>query len=130
MRMNDMFPSKYLKKEEFPAPAVLTIKVCAMEEVARGEEKPILYFVEKSKGLVLNKTKGIELALHYGDDTDEWAGKKVRLSADPSVRDLSGKIVGGIKLECAKGKGKAAPPPPPPSALVPVDGEDGDDGVF
>ena len=124
MRMNDMFPSKYLKKEDFPEPKILTIKLCAIEDVAKGEAKPILYFNELAKGLVLNKTKGSLLSETYGDESDTWTGRKVKLSSDMTVRDLSGKIVGGIKLECSKAKPAKAAPPVTVEAIVPDDSQD------
>jgi hypothetical protein len=124
MRMNDMFPSKYLKKEEFPEPKILTIKLCAIEDVAKGEAKPILYFNELTKGLVLNKTKGSLLSETFGDESDTWTGRKVKLSADMSVRDLAGKIVGGIKLECSKAKPSAKPAPVTVAEIEPDDSDD------
>jgi hypothetical protein len=94
-----------------------------METVAKGEEKPILFFNEKAKGMVLNKTKCKLLEAAFGDDTDTWTGRKVRASIDPDVRDLAGNIVGGIKLECSKGK--AEPPKPAPAPVV----ADSDDNI-
>jgi hypothetical protein len=120
MDINSMFPSKYLKKEDFPQPTVLTIKLCAIEEVAKGETKPILYFTERAKGIVLNKTKATLLGSTFGNDSDSWAGRKVRLSIDPTVRDLAGNVVGGIKLECSKG----AAPPKPVVVPLPADSDD------
>ena len=104
MKASNLFPSPFLKKEDFPAPEILTIKRVSMETVAKGEEKPIIFFNEKVKGMVLNKTKTKLLETSYGDDTDDWVGKKVRLSSDPDVRDLAGNVVGGIRLEVTKAK--------------------------
>ena len=117
MRMSDMFPAKYLKKEDFDAPTVLTIKNCAVEEVGKNDAKPVMYFNERVKGLVLNKTKASLLSETFGDDSDAWVGRKVRLSSDPSVRDLAGKIVGGIRLECSKA---AAPVKAAPVTITPA----------
>ena len=116
MKVSDLLPSRFLKKEDFAKPTVYTIKHLAIEEVAKGEEKPVLYFLEVTKGLTLNKTKIKQLEAGYGDDTDHWIGRKVRLSNDPTV-DFGGKIVGGIKLELSKGKPVQAEPvaPPPPA---------------
>jgi hypothetical protein len=84
-----------------------------MESVAKGEEKPVLFFNEKAKGMVLNKTKTKLLEASFGDDTDTWTNCKVRASMDPDVRDLAGNIVGGIKLECSKAKPVAPVKPAP-----------------
>ena len=123
MKVSDLLPSKFLKRQDFPTPKVYTIKHLAIEEVAKGEEKPVLYFLEATKGLTLNKTKIHQLEAGYGDDTDLWIGRKVRLSDDPTV-DFGGKIVGGIKLEISKGKPvQAAPAAPPPSVEIDDDAE-------
>ena len=117
MKASDMFPSPFLKKEDFPTPTVLTIKRVSMETVVKGEEKPVLFFNERAKGMVLNKTKTKVLEASFGDDTDGWVGKKIRLSLDPDVRDLTGNIVGGIKLECSKGKPPVAVQQPAPKPV-------------
>jgi hypothetical protein len=112
MKTSDMIQSKYLKKEEFDTPTVLTIKDCSLEEVGKDENRWVLFFRERTKGLVLNVTKIRQLEAAYGEDTDDWNGKKVRLSHDPNVA-FAGKIVGGIALTMPKG---AAAPPAPKAA--------------
>jgi hypothetical protein len=124
MKTSDMIQSPFLKKEDFTTPTILTIKRVSLEQVVKGEEKWVLFFNEVVKGLVLNKTKIKLLEAGYGDDTDMWIGKKVRLSFDPDV-SFGGEIVGGVKLEISKGKpAKAAPVVVAPSALVAVDTEE------
>lgn len=108
MKTANMIESKFLKKTDFDVPAVLTIKDCSLEEVDKsGETKWILWFKEKPKGLVLNATK-IHLLETFGLDTDEWVGKKVQLSHDPSVM-MGALRVGGIKLSLPKGAYSASP---------------------
>jgi hypothetical protein len=106
--------SKYLKKEEFATPTILTIRSVAVEVMNDGQTKAILYFQEKPKGVVLNATKKALLKASFGD-TDNWAGKKVRLSLDPSVM-MGTQMVGGIKLECSKGKAEPVKATPAPVA--------------
>lgn len=115
MRTADMIQSPFLKKEDFMTPTILTIKRVSLEQVVKGEEKWVLFFNEKTKGLVLNKTKIKLLEGGYGDDTDMWTGKKVRLSFDPTVA-FGGETVGGIKLEVSKAA--SAPVPVKPVAVV------------
>jgi hypothetical protein len=120
MKTSDMIQSPFLKKEDFATPTILTIKRVSLEQVVKGEEKWVLFFNEKTKGLVLNKTKIKLLEGGYGDDTDLWIGKKVRLSFDPTVA-FGGETVGGVKLEVSKGASKPATPAPAPAApVVPV----------
>lgn len=123
MKASDMIQSPFLKKEDFPQPTVLTIKRVSLETVVKGEEKWVLFFNEKSKGLVLNKTKIKQLTAGYGDETDLWVGRKVRLSHDPNVM-YGGEAIGGVALEISKGKPvQAAPAPVAPPA------DDGMDSV-
>ena len=93
--------SKYLKKEEFEVPRILTIRSVAAEVMNDGQVKAVLYVMELPKGVVLNATKKELLKASYGSDTDGWVGKKVRLSIDHSIM-MGPKVVGGIKLECSK----------------------------
>lgn len=107
MRTSDMIQSKYLKKEDFPSPQVLTIKNLSLEEVGKGDTRWVLWFNEKVKGLALNVTKIKLLEAAYGQESDDWLGKKVKLSLDPTVM-FGTQQVGGIKLETPS-SAKAAP---------------------
>ena len=120
MKTSEMIQSKYLKKDDFSTPTVMTIKGCTMEDVGQGDTRWILWMHERSKGLLLNVTKIRQLEASYGQDTDYWLGKKVKLSHDPSVM-YAGKIVGGIKLVTSNAP--AAPTPPPPAAEHEFDDE-------
>lgn len=121
MDIDKMAPSnsKYLKKEEFAVPTILTIRSVAAEVMNDGQVKAILFFNEKPKGVVLNASKKALLKESFGPETDGWIGKKVRLSLDPTVM-MGTQMVGGIKLEVSKSKGKPAPAPVVPTPLVPV----------
>lgn len=114
MKTSQMIQSKFLKKEDFPAPEVLSIKHVALEEVGRGESRWVLYFREKAKGIVLNATKIKQLEARYGDDTDDWTGQRVKVEHDPTVM-MGTQVVGGIKFTMPSGNAPrpAAPPPPP-----------------
>ena len=100
MKFGQMFPSNYLKKEDFPSPRLFTIKQLAMEEIQgdHGKEiKPVMYFADVEKGMVLNKGNGETCAEAFGEETDGWAGKRIEVYCDPSV-SFGGKRVGGIRL--------------------------------
>ena len=114
-KTSDMIQSKFLKKDDFDSPQVLTIKDCTLEEVGNeGDSRWVLWLKERDKGLVLNVTKIRLLESAYGQDTDDWRGNRVKLSHDPSVM-FAGKIVGGIKLQTSTAKAEAKPQEPPPS---------------
>jgi hypothetical protein len=60
------------------------------------EEKAVLYFHGKDKGLVLNKSNGEILIAAYGDDPDVMRGKPVVLFR--TVASLRGSTVPALRL--------------------------------
>jgi hypothetical protein len=118
MNINAAFPSKYLKESDLNgAQPIVTIDRVVMENIGQGsnqENKPIVYFQGKSKGLVLNKTNGTMISRIAGTpDTDRWKGIKVRLVS--AEVEFQGQPVSAIRVrEVLKGGPAAAPPPPPP----------------
>ena len=112
MRVSDAFPSNYLKASDLQGRAIIVaIDRCEIEAIG-DERKPILYFQGKQKGMVLNKTNANNVAVLYGDDTDDWGGQPVELfeamvdfqgktafhwghppspRADPNQRDTKGR---------------------------------------
>lgn len=107
MKTSQMVQSKFLKKEDFPQPEVLTIRSIAIEEVGKGDTRWVLYFNEKTKAVVLNITKIRQLEAGFGDETDHWVGKKIKVSHDPTVM-MGQQVVGGIKFTLPS---KQAPAP-------------------
>lgn len=86
MKMSQMFPSKYLKADELgDSDHTFTISRIAIESLGQGaekDEKPVVYFSEIEKGLVVNKTNATTITKIAGsDDTEDWIGKKVTLFA-------------------------------------------------
>jgi hypothetical protein len=78
------FPSKYLKASiDIPEDGdlLVTIDRVSVESVGQDdpEEKPIVYFREVEKGMILNKTNANTIAGLYGAETDGWVGKRVAL---------------------------------------------------
>jgi hypothetical protein len=114
MKTSQMVQSKYLKKEDFPQPEILTVKFVSLEEVSKSDSRWVVYFLEKTKGIILNITKIRQLEAGFGDDTDNWIGKRIKVSNDPTVM-MGQQVVGGIKFALpSKAVGAAPPPPPPP----------------
>lgn len=124
MKTSQMIQSKFLKKEDFPTPTVMTMRAVQMEKVGQTDQRWVLYFNENAKGIVLNATKIKQLEATFGDDTDRWIGRKIKVMNDPTVM-MGHQVVGGIKFVMPNpGAGPATPPPPPP----PVD-PDFDDSI-
>jgi hypothetical protein len=105
-KISEMRESKFLKKEDVGAGALMTIESCEQHNVAKegaeAEMKWCLTFAEGDKPLVLNSTN-IQLCARIcgSDDTDEWIGKKIVLYNDPNV-SYAGKIMGGIRVRAPK----------------------------
>ena len=88
MKIDTLFPTRWLHPEQLGGRAVVvTIQSVTLEEMHnqttnKKEMKPAVAFVGKTKLLILNKTQALAIARITGqNDTDNWAGKKVTLSA-------------------------------------------------
>jgi hypothetical protein len=110
MKINEAFPSKYLKASDAEdGDLVLTIVRVKMETIGQGakaEQKPVVYFKEVEKGMVLNKTnaKMIE-KIAKSDDTDDWPGIAVRVIA--TEVEFQGDLVMSLRVrEPQRVKGK------------------------
>ena len=83
MKTSEMFPARYLKVGDFPTPMVLTLDRVDWENMHDADgneiEKPVLYFQEFPKGLVLNKTNGDVLSGLFGNESDNWKGARVTI---------------------------------------------------
>jgi len=84
-----------------------------MREIG-GDAKPVLFFVGKDKGMVLNKTNANVISAAYGDDTDDWQDAEIVLFE--SMVDFQGKTVQAIrcKVPPRKVQREGAQPPKPP----------------
>ena len=100
MKVNELFPSNYLKKEDVPSPTTVTIKAVTRDEINgdKGKElKAVLSFVGNLKPMVLNKGNATTIAEQYGDDTSTWPGKTIEVYTDRVVVFRS-KRVGGLRV--------------------------------
>jgi len=127
--INDVFPSKFLKAHELNgAQPIVTIERVEFEPVGRDREmKAVVYFVGKSKGVVLNKTNATKIIEISGSAiTEEWPGTRVRLYATEAT--FGGESYDVVRFKAPGGKpaamGRMTPAPPPP----PVDHDDSHSG--
>jgi len=95
MKIDSLFPSKYLRASDLDGDTPVTMKSLIMEEINQ-EEKPVLYFGEEAKGLVLNKTNGKIIGSLHGSETDNWPGKRIILY--PTEVDFRGETVDAIRV--------------------------------
>jgi len=113
MKMSDMYPSKTLKAADIPEGGALTMTMSRIdiEEIGREKtKKPVLYFREDDRGLVLNKTNGNRISKRYGDDTANWFGNKIQLYRDEC--DYAGELVECIRVRTSQVRTEAAAPAP------------------
>ena len=96
MKLDEAFPSNYLRSVDLQGRAVkVTISDYKMEKLG-NETKLILYFRGKEKGMVTNRTNANEIADTFGDDLDSWVGKQIELYV--ARVDFQGKKVDGLRV--------------------------------
>ena len=125
--INDAFPSNYLKASDLKGTqAVVTIDRVDFEEGGRDkEEKPVIYFVGKTKGVVLNKTNSRKITEIIGSAmTEEWQGHAIVLY--PTETEFAGEMVECIRVKAVnKAKmQKMTPEPklkPKPAMMIELD---------
>jgi len=128
MKVSQMVESKYLRKEDIEEDKVVTIKGVRQDNLAKDgmpdEMRWVIGFQEFAKPMVLNITSIRVLEAAFGDETDDWKGKKVTLYVDPNV-SFQGRVVGGLRLRPMKPKTQAQK-----TALAPPDEEFKDEIPF
>ena len=116
MRISSAFPSKYLKAADLQGRNITVVMDYAnMEDVGGGDQKPVLYFQDKTKGLVLNVTNGNIIADVFGDETGSWKGEEIILYE--AMVEYKGKMGPAIRVRIPPRKdngpkqvNRAAPP--------------------
>jgi hypothetical protein len=98
MKVSEEFPSKYLKAADLNgAQPTLQIAEVVKEEVGQDKQKKmVLYFQDRKKGLVLNKTNSAALAAKFGDDTTDWVGKNAQLFTE--LVHFQGRTTDGLRV--------------------------------
>jgi len=121
--MSDLFPRTYLSGSEVTAPFKATIDHVCIEEVGQAnDKKPVVYFREGHKPMILNKTNGNTIAQKFGGDTDDWAGAAIIVYTTP-VSDPSGKTVEGLRI-------RFPPTKPAVQAVAPSPDDDMEDSAI
>lgn len=112
------FPSEFLKHQDIGmAEFTVTIETALIKDMGDGQEKPVLYFKEAQKGLVLNRTNSDELFALFGThDTDQMRGRQVILFT-VATQTPQGQATRGIRL---RGIPAAAAPNSPLGGTVAV----------
>lgn len=106
MKLNDAFPSKYLKADDFDEPTPLTIESVNREEFKdekTGEQKKkvAIHFEETPKVLICNRTNFKIISQVLGsEESDDWNGKKITL-VNTDV-EFKGETVAAIRVKKPK----------------------------
>ena len=96
MNIAKLYPSKYISAPDIPSPVRVTIRTLTIEDLGDGQHKPCLYFIGKEKGLILNKTNALIMAVSLGDESDGWLNKEIELFTE--MKQFQGKLVQGISV--------------------------------
>jgi hypothetical protein len=79
MQISSAFPSEFLRAQDLQGRSVnVVIDRVELRDIG-GDPKPVVFFMGKTRGLVLNKTNALELGNYYGNETDAWQGQPVQL---------------------------------------------------
>jgi len=124
-RMNDVYPSKYLKASDLSGPTRSQIGVVTVEPVGENKElKFVAALSGQEKSMVLNVTSSRFLTdLTGSDDSDYWTGTHVMLV--PTKVQMGTKIVDSIRLDLVP-RVRAAKPP---KAAIPAAVDEADTEV-
>ena len=118
---SDYDKSRWLKAADLKSEKKFKIKDVTEELVGEEQEKkPVLWFTNDERGLVLNKTNIRTLAGAYGDPMKDWIGNIIVVF--PTMTNFRGRMVDALRVRIpppkqAAGNGqtaaKAATPKPP-----------------
>lgn len=100
MKRSDAFPSQYLGKDDVHSPRIVTIddvQKATIKGENGEEEKPVMYFRDFPKPMILNNVNWMTVESEYGDDSDLWKGKQIELYHDPNIM-FGSKRVGGVRI--------------------------------
>lgn len=102
MNMNDIYPSKYLKADDLMGREVRVIMATVEMEKIGDDNKPVLYFKGKDKGVVLNKTNASTIAAAYGNESEDWFDQPLILFS--VMVDFQGKVAPAIRCRVPTAK--------------------------
>lgn len=104
MRKNDALPSKYLNATDVGNQTFkLTIVSVVMERMENdGAMKPVMSFKGAQKSMPVNATNWDNMAMVYGDESDDWIGKQVEMYTE-ATRMPNGTPTRGVRIRPVAG---------------------------
>lgn len=104
MKLSDAFPSNFLKAEDLNNKSVVVvISEVEFDKIGKDStesKKLILSFKGKEKKMVINKTNAKTLEKLYGDDTDLWIGKPIKIVTREV--EFQGDVVWALRVSLEK----------------------------
>jgi hypothetical protein len=99
VNINDAYPDKYLKAEDLKGQEIpVTIVRAEVEEIGQNKDRKIvLYFKDRGKAMVCNKTNARRIAFAYGPETQAWPGKIVIVF--PEMVDFKGQPTWALRVK-------------------------------
>ncbi len=95
MKLNDIFPSDYLKASDLDFPIVDNIVKVTQDML--GDDLKLMVHLSNTKTLACNKTNAASIADIIGsDETDEWIGHPIELYATKT--NFKGQMVPCIRV--------------------------------
>ncbi len=96
--ISEAFPSNYLKAIDLNNRTIkLKIDKVVFEEIGQNKDrKPVMYFADTKKGLVLNKTNAEQIGSRCGQHMEAWSGKEIELF--PQMVPFQGQSVAAIRV--------------------------------
>jgi len=121
MNINDAFPSKFIKAADLNRQdQTVTIDRIELDQIGEDQETlPVLYFRDRKRGLVLNKTNTWTIGDLHGPEMDNWPGKDITLF--PTQTDFGGKQVPCIRVRIDTGNALSAQAPVDDDGAPPID---------
>lgn len=102
MKVSEEFPSQYIKASDLGGREIRVTMANVEREKIGTDNKLVLYFKGKQKGLVLNKTNAGTIGDAYGDDTDDWFEQPLILFSVKT--DYQGKVVDATRCRVPTAK--------------------------
>lgn len=87
MNLTEVYPRRFASGTDLAHSVIVTVSNVAIESMYSGNgqtvEKPVIYFKETKKGVVLCKTLAYQIADILGStDTSTWIGQQITLVPD------------------------------------------------
>ena len=98
MNIVKAFPNEYIRADDLDGQGrVLVIGSVELRDLADGNSKPVMSFINTDKKLVLNRTNSNKLAELFGTpNTESWTGKAIRVYSTPV--EFRGKTMMGVRV--------------------------------